>query len=162
LTGFGARPVPLQLGHGPSGGSFSPNLTGLISTFGLFQSCHEGLEQHYLLPGLIAQTQALQERRCLGILHRLVRCSGVLYGRHLHPCILLPSNLCTGISLGPDLCPRILHGPDLSVFFQISDLWSGILQNLCWGILSGLYGPNLCPWILLGHPSLELLEQGIG
>jgi hypothetical protein len=75
---------------------------------------------------------------------------------------LLLSNLCTGISLGPDLCPRILHGPDLSVFFQVSDLWLGILQNLCWGILSGPYGPNLCPWILLGHPSLELLEQGIG
>jgi hypothetical protein len=43
---------------------------------------------------LIAQTQALQERGCLGILHGLVLCSGVLYGRDLYPCILLPPDLC--------------------------------------------------------------------
>jgi hypothetical protein len=49
----------------------------------------------------------------------------------------------------PDLCPRILVGPDLSVLFHGPDLWSGILHNRCWGILSGLY---LCP---LGLPSLD-------
>jgi hypothetical protein len=64
------------------------------------------------------------------------------------------------MSLGPDLCPRILHGPDVSVLLHGPDLWSGILHNLCWGILYGLYGPDLCPCIFLGRPSLELLEQG--
>ena len=67
-----------------------------------------------------------------------------------------------------DLCPRILHGPEVSVLFHGPDFWSGILHNLCWGIL---YGPDLCPRILhglydqclrifVGRPSLELPEQG--
>jgi hypothetical protein len=60
------------------------------------------------------------------------------------------------MSLGPDLCPRILLGPDVSVPLHGPDRWSGILHNLCWSILSGLY---LCS---LGRPSLELPEQGIG
>ena len=98
------------------------------------------------LLGLIVPAEALQERRCQGILHGLVLCSGVLYGRDL----LLPPNLCSRMSPGPDLCPRImsvlLHGPDP---------WSSILLNLCWGILYGLYGPDLRPC-----PSLEFLEQG--
>jgi len=64
------------------------------------------------------------------------------------------------MSLGPDLCARILHGRDVSVFLHVPDLWSGILHNLCWGILSGLY--DLCRWILLRCPSLVLLVQSIG
>jgi hypothetical protein len=156
-----AMPVPLQLGHG-SPAKFLAKLDRPHFNFLACSKAAMGLGQRYLLPGLIAQTQALQERRCRGILHGLVLCSGVLYGRDLRPCILLPSNVCAGISLGPDLCPRILHGPDLSVLFQVPHLWSGILRNLCWSILRGTYGPNLCPWILLGHPSLEFLEQGFG
>jgi len=81
---------------------------------------------------------------------------------------MLPLDLCSGISLGPDLCPRILLGPDVSVLFHGPDLWSSVSHNLCWGILyglclgilCGLYGPDLCPCIFLGYPSLELLEQG--
>ena len=96
-----------------------------------------------ILLGLIAPTQTLQERRCLGILHRLVLCSGVLYRRDLYLCILLPPDLFLGILHRPDLCPRILVEPHLSVLFHGPNL-------------SGLY---LCP---LGLPSLELLEQGIG
>ena len=52
------------------------------------------------------------------------------------------------------------HGPDVSVLFHGPDFWSSILHNLCWGSLYGLYGPDLCPCIFLGRPSLELLEQG--
>jgi len=96
------------------------------------------------------QTQALQERRCLGILHSLALCSGVCYGRDLCLCILLPPDLWSGILHGPDLCPRILFGPDPSVLLH------GPVRGL--GILYGL--PALCPCIFLGYPSLELLEQG--
>ncbi len=63
---------------------------------------------------------------------------------------------------GPDLCPCILHGSDVSVLLHGPDLWSGILHNLYWGILYGLdgmYGHDLCPYIFLGRPSLELLQQ---
>src|SRR5258707_5364557 len=141
----------------------------LISVWGLG-------ERHFLLD-LIAPTEALQEPRCLGILHRLVLCSGVWYGRDLYLCILLrpdlcsgimlPPDLCSGISLGPDLCPRIVYRPDVSVLFHGPDLCSGILHDLCLvildlglGILYGLHGPDLCLCIFLCRPSLELLEQG--
>ena len=116
---------------------------------------------------LIAPTKALQERRRLRILCRLVLCSGV-WCRDLYPCILLAPDLWSGLSLGPDLCPRTLHGPDLSVLFHGPDLCRGILRNLCRGILHNLYrgilhglnGPDLCPCIFLGRrPSLELLQQ---
>src|SRR5258708_1035107 len=66
---------------------------------------------------------------------------------------MLPPDLCSGIPLGPDLSPRILHGPDLSVLLHGPDLCCGILHNLYWGILYGLYGPNLRPCIFLGRPS---------
>ena len=97
-----------------------PNRNGLIR-----------LEERHFLLGLIAQTEALQERRCLGILHRLTLCSGVLYGRDLYSCILLPPDLFSGILHRPDLCPRILHVTDLSVHLHGPDLSSGILHNLC-------------------------------
>lgn len=118
-------------------------------------------ERHFLL-GLIAPTEALQERRFLGILHRLTLCSGVLYGRDLYSCILLPPDLFSGILHRPDLCPRILHVTDLSVHVHWPAPSSGILHNLCWGILSGLCGSDLCPLILLCCPRLELVEQVIG
>ncbi len=38
--------------------------------------------------------------------------------------------------------------------------WSGILYNLYWGILNGLY--DLCPCMFLGRPGLVLLKQGFG
>jgi hypothetical protein len=84
----------------------------------------------------------LLERRRLSILHGLVLCSGVLYGRDRYPCIFLPPDLGSGILLASDLCPRILHAPDLSVLLHGPDLWRGILHNLCWGILNGSYGPG--------------------
>jgi hypothetical protein len=118
-------------------------------------------ERHVLL-GLIAQSEALQERRRLGILHRLTLCSGVLFGRDLYWCILLPPDLFSGILHRPDLYSRILHVTDLSVHLHRPDLSSGILHNLCWGILSRLSGSDLCPLILLCCPRLVLLEQVIG
>jgi len=90
---------------------------------------------HFLL-GLIEPTDALHELlpRCLGISHRPVLCLGILYG--------------------PDLS-LLLHGPSLSLFLHGPDLCSDILCGLCLGILCGLYGPDLCPCIFLGRPSLE-------
>ena len=108
----------------------------------------------------LTQTQALQERRCLGILHRLVLCSGVGYGRDLYPGILLLPDPCSMISLGPDLCSCILHGPDPSVLFHGPDLRWGILHDLYRGSVHRLCGPGLCPCLFLRRPSLELLEQG--
>jgi len=113
-----------------------------------------GLGPGHFLPSLIHQTHPLQQPRGLGILHRLILCAGICYGRDLYPRILLPPDLCSGMSLGPDICPRILRRPDLSVLLHGPDLWSGILHNPCWGISIGL-----CP---LGRPSLEFLEQGVG
>ena len=78
----------------------------------------------------------------------LVLCSGVLYGRDLYPCILLPPDLCSGILHGPKLWPCILYVPDPSVLLHGPDRL---------GILYGLYGPALCPCIFLGRPSLELI-----
>ena len=86
-------------------------------------------ERHFLLV-LIAQTEALQERRCLGILYRLTLYSGVLYGRDLYSYILLLPGPFSGILHRLDLCPRILHVTDLSVHLHGSDLLSGILHNL--------------------------------
>src|SRR5260370_2402414 len=134
---------------------------------GLCEPCHGGLGQRYFLLGLIAQTEALQERRWLGILHGLVLCSCILCGPNLYPCILLPPDLCSGILHGPDLCPRILYGPDPSVLLHGPDrlgifhnLFWDILHHLCWVTLYGLYRHDLCPYIFLGRPSLELLQQG--
>ena len=45
---------------------------------------------------------------------------------------------CLGILHGPVLCLGILLGPDLSVLLHGPDLGSGILHELCWGILFGL------------------------
>jgi hypothetical protein len=105
---------------------------------------------------LVAQTEALQERRWLGILHRRVLGSGIGYGRDL--CILLLPDPCSMISLRADLCACILHGPDLSVLFHGADPRWGILHP---GSLHGLSGPSLSPCLFRGRPSLELLEQGL-
>ena len=120
------------------------------------------LGKRHVLLGLIAQTEALQERRRLGVLHRLTLCSGVVFGRDLYSCILLPPDLFSGILHRPDLCSRILHVTDLSVHWHGPDLSSGILHNLWCGILSRLHGSDLCPLILLCCPRLVLLEQVIG
>jgi hypothetical protein len=108
----------------------------------------------------LTQTQALQERRCLGILRRLVLRLGVRYGRDLSPCILLLPELCSMMSLGPDLCSCILHGPDPSVLLHRPDLRWGILHHPYRSNLRGLYGLGLCPCIVFVRPGLELLEQG--
>ena len=84
---------------------------------------------------LIAQTEALPERRCLGILYGPVLCSSVLHGPDLSLCIWLPPELCQQILLGLDLSPRILHAPDLSVLSHGPDLWFGISYGLWFGIL---------------------------
>lgn len=105
-------------------------------------------------PSLIAQTEDLQQRRCLGILHGLVLCLGSLCRRDLYPGILLPPDL----SHWPDLCPLITDSSDVSV--RGSERCSGIFRNLCGGIFNGLYGPGLCLRIFLGRPSLELSKQG--
>jgi hypothetical protein len=128
---FGVRPRASRIVHAlgldqpsiaPYHRSTRPPIeTGLIFTARAPHLKPWRLGERHFLPGLIAPTEALQERRCLGILHRLVLCSGVCYG--------------------PDLCPRIWYGPDVSVLLRGPDLWSVIL---------------------LGRPSLELLEQGIG
>jgi hypothetical protein len=109
---------------------------------------------------LIAQTEALQERRCLGILHRRILGSGVGYGRGLRS-LLLP-NRCPMISLRPDLCSCILHGPGPSGLFRRPDLRWSLLHRPYRSSLHGLCGPGLCPCPILRRPSLELLEQGLG
>jgi hypothetical protein len=101
----------------------------------------------------------LQERRCLGILHRLVLCSGVCYVRGLYLRILLPQVLCSGLLHVQGLCPRILYGPGPLLLHGPHRCW-GIFHDRCWGILCGLYGLNLCPCTFLGCPSLELPKQG--
>jgi hypothetical protein len=137
---------------------------------------------------LIARAEGLEERRCLGILHRLALCpgglgSGVLCGRALHPSILHPpDDLFSGI-LHAHLCPRIMDGLDASALLHDSEIYSGILRSLrrgilrlcpgilhnprrgirhslCRGILNGLYGPDICLRFFLGSPGLELPEQG--
>jgi hypothetical protein len=127
---FGVRPRASRIVHAlgldqPSNTEYhrsikTPNRNGLI---------RRG-ERHFLL-GLIAQTEALQERRCLGILHSLPLCSGVLYGRDIYSCILLSPDLFSGILHRLDLCPRILPVTDVSVYLHGPDLSSGILHNLC-------------------------------
>jgi len=107
-------------------------------------------------PELIAQTEALQERRRLRILHRRVRCSGIGHGRDL--CILLLPDPCPMISLGLDLCPCILHGPGSSVLFRGPNLRC-LLHH---PYRSRLCGSGLCSCLFLGRPSLELLEQFFG
>ena len=107
---------------------------------------------------LIAESEALQERRWLGILQRRILCPGVDYGRDLCPCILLflPDPYAM-ISLRADLRACILHGPDLSVFFRGPDPRRGILRH---PHRSSGRGRGLCPCFFLRRPSLELLEQG--
>jgi len=103
-----------------------------------------GKIQRYFLLGLIEPTGALHEPRlrCLGILHGPILCLGILLG-----CSCIFHNLCS------------LHGPDLSLLLHRPDLFWGSLHDLC---LYGLYGSDLCPCILLGRPSMELIQRGFG
>ena len=76
-----------------------------------------------------------------------------------------PAGSVVGTLHGPDLCPRILYVRAPSVLLHQVDRCFGIfrirrrsiLHNLCWGVLYGLRGPDLCS---LSRPGLELLEQG--
>lgn len=104
------------------------------------------------------RVQALQERRCLGILHGLGLRSCILYGPGLYPFILLP-DICSAFPHTPDdlCCPRMMHGPGPSLLLRRSHRCWGIFHDRCWGIL---YGLGQCPRILLGGPGLELPKQG--
>ncbi len=69
-----------------------------------------GLGERRFLLDLIAPTEALYEPRCLGILHRLVLCSGAWYGRDLYPCIFLfPDFVCKEIKFGESAPWKQLH-----------------------------------------------------
>src|SRR5262245_62007778 len=98
--------------------------------------------------GLLLQTEALQQRWWLRILHRLVLCSRILSGPNLYTRILIPPHSCSGIMRGPDLCPRILDGPDPSVLSNGPDRRSLTLQNLCPRISCRRYRLDLCLCIL--------------
>ena len=60
-----------------------------------------------------------------------------------------------------------MDGQDVSVLLHEPMRYGGILRNLCRsilrslcrGTLSGLYGPDICPRILLRYPGLELPKQ---
>jgi len=120
----------------------------------------------------VAQTDAFQECRWPGILHRRLLCSNILCGPDLYLCILHAPDLCSMMLLGPDLCPRIFHSPDRPVLVHGLNLCSGILCRFCLGtlyrlclgtlyglrlgILHGLYRWDLRPCILAGRPRLEL------
>ena len=141
----------------------APKGAGLSGTPSILRPSH-------FLPGLIAPTEGLQERRRLSILHRLVLCSGVLCGRDLCPCISLPLDFFSGILRGPYLSPRTLDGPDASVLLHGPERCWDIFCNLCLGIFRTLCrggilhnlcrGTHLCVRIILGRPSLELPKQG--
>ena len=102
---------------------------------------------------LIVPTEDLQE-----ILHRLDLCSRISCGPDLCPCSLLLPDLFSGILHRPYLCPPVMDGPDVSVFLHgpkrcpgICLSWCrGILRNLSWSILNGLYGSDPCLRIFQG------------
>jgi len=106
--------------------------------------------------GLVAQTEALQERWCLAILPGRVLCPGVGYRRQLSSWILLLLDPRAMMSLGPDLGARILHGPGPPLLLHRPDLRRGILR---YPDGRGLSGSGLCPRLFLCCPGLELLEQ---
>ena len=80
-------------------------------------------------------------------------CLGILLGPDLYSCI--SHKFCSGIFR--DLWS--LHGPDVSLLLQRLHLFWGSWRDLC---LYGLYGSDLCPCILLGRPSMELIQHGFG
>ena len=108
-------------------------------------------------------TQPSLRPGCLGILLGPDLCLGILHGPVPGSCILFAMHVCSGffhdLCSGIFLCTRMA---DVSVLLHGPDLCSGTLRDLCLGILYGLYGPDLCPCIFLGCPSLEFLEQGFG
>ena len=103
------------------------------------------------MPDLVAETEALQEPWCLGILRRLLLCAGVWYRSDRYRRILLLADSCAVISMGPDLCSRILYGPGPPVPFRGVDLRRSILCTLYrgslryGGSLRGLYRLGLRP-----------------
>ena len=99
--------------------------------------------KYTVIRDLIAPTQALEERRCLGILHWQLRGSGVRYWRDRHRCTCFPGPHSMN-SLGSDLCSRIVYGPGPSMLFRRLGLNRGSLCNLHRGSLRGLYGHSLC------------------
>jgi hypothetical protein len=121
-------------------------------------SCIRYIDWSTLGRACCKRVQALQERRCLGILHGLGLRSCILYGPGLYPFILLP-DICSAFPHTPDdlCCPRMMHGPGPSLLLRRSHRCWGIFHDRCWGIL---YGLGQCPRILLGGPGPELPKQG--
>lgn len=107
---------------------------------------------------LVAETEALQERRWLGVLHGRVRRARVGDGRRLslyHLLLLLPDPR-TMKSLGTDFRAGVLHRMDPSMPLRGARLRRCILRNPDGG---GWRGSGLRLCLLLGRPGLELLEQ---
>ena len=117
---------------------------------------HRSVAKRNCTDAASAQTEALQEPRCLAILRRLLRRSGVGYGRSRHRRILLFPDPCPMMSLWPDLGSRILYRPDPPVLFRRLDLCGGILHNLHRGSWRGLYGHGLCLRLLPWPPRLRI------
>ena len=108
---------------------------------------------------LIAETEALQESRWLGILQRLLLCPGVWSRRDRYRRTLLFADPCSMSSMRPDLRARILYGSGPPVPLRGLDLGRGILCGLHRRNLRGPHGFGLRPCFFLGRPGLELLEQ---
>ena len=97
-----------------------------------------------------------QERRRLGILHRLGLRSCIPYGPGLRPSIL--PDICSAfLHVLDDVCPRNSYGPGPSVLLHGRDGCWGIFRDRCRVIL---YGLSQIPRILLGAPRLEFPKQG--
>ena len=127
---------------------------------GIARTCHRCGSPRSRGDAALAKTEALQEPRCLAILHwLLLRCSGVRCRRDRHRRTFFPGPR-SMMSRGPDLRSSILHGPDPSVLLRGPDLRWGILHHPYRSSLLGLFGLDLCPCILFVRPGLELLEQG--
>jgi hypothetical protein len=112
---------------------------------------------------LVAEAEALQERRRLGVLQGRVRRAWVDGGRRLCLYFLFLPDPCAVMSLRADFRACILHRVDPSMPLGGLGLrwrWRRrILRDPDGGSLRG-YGLRLC--LFLGRPGLELLEQFFG
>jgi hypothetical protein len=117
--------------------------------------------------GLIALAERLQQRQRWAILHRLTEGSRVLLGRNLYSCTLLSPRCLSRNLHGPYFCMRTMDWPNMPMLLHSRDRCWGIFLSLCRhnprrGILNGPYLPRRCERILVGRPSLKLLNQDFG
>ena len=110
---------------------------------------------------LVAEAEALQERRRLGVLQGRVRRAWVDGGRRLCLYFLFLPDPCAVMSLRADFRACILHRVDPSMPLGGLGLrWRRrILRDPDGG---GLRGSGLRLCLFLGRPGLELLEQFFG